>query len=340
VKSLALFNNKGGVGKTTMTFNLAHMLARQGLEVLLIDCDPQCNLSALALDEDDLEEVFTGDPSEGRTVAACVERVRIGNGELYKPSLLELTERLSILPGDLTLSRFEGKLAKAWPEIFSTDAESAVFVTTAIERLAEETALEYGVDIVLFDVGPSLGALNRAVLLACDAVLIPLAPDLFSLRGLENVGEAMRDWQNDWAQARIRIQQGQQRSSGRRRDGRSAPREHAMRPLGYVLQQHLAREEVPLKAYARWAEQIPGYYRRFVLGQEVEFKSIGSVDPYCLGHLRHFASLVPLAQAARKPIFDLKHADGVLGTQFQLVERARSEFEALALKVLQRLDAQ
>jgi chromosome partitioning protein len=338
MRSLALFNNKGGVGKTTMTFNLAHMLARQGREVLLIDCDPQCNLSALALKEGELEEIFAGEASAGRTVATCVERVRVGNGELYEPALLELAERLSLLPGDLSLSRFEGKLAKAWPEIFSTDPESAVFVTTAIERLAETTALEHGVDIVLFDVGPSLGALNRAVLLACDAVLIPLAPDLFSLRGLENVGVALRDWQDDWAQARIRIQQREARSPRRRESG-AAPREHAMRAIGYVLQQHLAREDLPLKAYARWAEQIPAYYRRFVLGQESEHKAERADDPNCLGHLRHFASLVPLAQAARKPIFDLKHADGVLGTQFQLVERARSEFAALAQKVLRRLDA-
>lgn len=339
MKSLALFNNKGGVGKTTMTFNLGHMLARQGREVVLIDCDPQCNLSALALTEGELEDVLASDASMGRTVAGCVERVRIGNGELYKPALLELAEHLSILPGDLTLSRFEGKLAKAWPEVFSTDAESAVFVTTAIERLAEGLAIEHDVDVVLFDVGPSLGALNRAVLLACDAVLIPLAPDLFSLRGLENVGEAMRDWKDDWGQARIRMQQAQTRTAGRRRDGRGAPREHAMEPIGYVLQQHLAREEVPLKAYGRWAEQIPAYYRRFVLGQESEPAPGQAADPHCLGHLRHFASLVPLAQAARKPIFDLKHADGVLGTQFQLVERARTEFKALAQKVLQRLDA-
>jgi cellulose biosynthesis protein BcsQ len=66
MKSLTLFNNKGGVGKTTMTFNLAHMFARLGRTVAIIDCDPQCNLSALALSDDDLEESFEARPAEGR----------------------------------------------------------------------------------------------------------------------------------------------------------------------------------------------------------------------------------------------------------------------------------
>lgn len=115
MKSLTLFNNKGGVGKTTMTFNLAHMFARLGRTVAILDCDPQCNLSALALSEEDLKEAFEAKPAEGRTVAACVELVRLGKGDLYEPHLLELEDNLCILPGDLSLSRFEGKLAKrAW----------------------------------------------------------------------------------------------------------------------------------------------------------------------------------------------------------------------------------
>jgi hypothetical protein len=254
--------------------------------------------------------------------------------------LLELEHNLWILPGDLSLSRFEGKLAKEWPAIFSTDADSSLHVVTAIERLATMVGNDYDADLVLFDVGPSLGALNRAVLLACDAVVIPLAPDLFSLRGLQNVGEAMTDWRTDWEQARIRILQGKDRSGGRRGDRTGAPPEHAMRPIGYVIQQHLTRDDVPLKVYAGWAGQIPEDYVRCVLGQDPGAMTHGRAkDANCLGHLRHFASLVPLAQMAGKPIFDLKHADGVLGSQFQLVERARVEFTALAEKILARLDA-
>jgi chromosome partitioning protein len=339
MKSLTLFNNKGGVGKTTMTFNLAHAIARLGRNVVLIDCDPQCNLSALALSEDELTESFEAEPQKGRTIAACVELVRLGRGDLVEPHLWELSEHLSILSGDISLSRFEVKLAKEWPAIFSAEADSSLHVVTAIERVTTMLGNEFDAEIILFDVGPSLGALNRAVLLACDAVVVPLAPDLFSLRGLENVGETMQEWRRDWEQARIRLLQS--RSNSRRRNSVPPPPEHAMRPIGYVIQQHLARDEVPLKAYERWAEQIPEYYHRCVLGQDTKIpKRPWRDDPNCLGHLRHFASLVPLAQAAAKPIFDLKHADGVLGTQFQLVERARKEFIALAEKVLARLDAQ
>jgi chromosome partitioning protein len=338
MKSLTLFNNKGGVGKTTMTFNLAHMIARLGRRVVIVDCDPQCNLSALALSEDELTTAFEAPAAEGRTVGACVELVRLGKGDLHEPRLHELADdNLGILPGDLSLGRFEGKLANEWPSLNSADAaESSLHVVTAIERLAARLGDDHGAEVIFFDVWPSFGALNRAVLLACDAVVIPLAPDLFSLRGLESIGETMDEWREGWARARSHILQ----DRAHRRDATAALPEHAMKPIGYVIQQHLARDEVPLRAHARWAERIPEHYERWVLGRTsgTAAQSPGA-DPNCLSHLRHFASLVPLAQAARKPIFDLKHADGVLGTQFQLVERARVEFTTLAQKILARLDA-
>jgi len=310
MKSLTFFNNRAGVGKTTMTFNLAHMFARMNRTVAVLDCDPQCNLSALALSEDQLAEAVEAKPGEGRTVAACLEPVRLGGVEVHAPRLLEIGENVSILPGDLSLSLFEDMLVRG--------ADSGLHDVTALERLMAMIDDACDADIMLFDVGPSLGALNHAVLFACDAIVLPLAPDLLSLRGMKLVGQTVAGWKAE---------------SG------DAPR-RAMRPIGYVIQQHLAREEFPRSGYARWSRRIPDDYEQYVLGLAPR-RAPRAVDetPHCLSHQRHFASLVPLARMAGKPLFDLTHADGVLGSQFQLVERARVEFTALAQKILTQLDA-
>ena len=60
-------------------------------------------------------------------------------------------------------------------------------------------------------------------------------------------------------------------------------------------------------------------------------------DPYCLASIRHFASLVPIAQQARKPMFDLKQSDGIGGGQIQAVARCREEFRTLVQKLIAKL---
>lgn len=134
MKSLALFNNKGGVGKTTLTFNLAHMFAEQGRRVLLVDCDPQCNLTSLALDEETLMSLWWR-ASDDETIAACLEPVRRGIGDIRAPRCPAIADAVHLLPGEISLARFESKLARAWPDIFARgDADAAIHVVTALAR--------------------------------------------------------------------------------------------------------------------------------------------------------------------------------------------------------------
>jgi chromosome partitioning protein len=320
VKSLVFFNNKGGVGKTTLLFNVAHMMARSGLTTVLLDYDPQCNLSALALGEDELFEVWTDESDDGTTVARCVDLVRRGKGDLRAPSFREVAESLYILPGDLALSRFEQPLAERWGQIQSSDNEAALHVTTALLRLAELAGRNMSASVVLIDVGPSLGALNRAALLAADAVIVPVAPDLFSLQGLKNVGPTIREWREDWR----RVQERSTTPIGAR----------DFAPRGYIVQQHLARIDRPVRGYERWANQIPQVFHEHVLGTpRARWPSSMDDDAYCIALLKHFASLVPIAQQSRKPIFDLKQADGIGGGQIQAVARARAEFQDVVKKL-------
>lgn len=338
MKSLALFNNKGGVGKTTLTFNIAHMLARQGRRVVALDYDPQCNLSALFLGDDDLYDTWSAGDIQlpdgtlrGRTVVACVDRVRRGKGDVLDPELVQVTDNLWLLPGHIGLSRFEQTLAEEWPKIQAADNERALDVTTALDVLSNKACARVDADIVVIDVGPSLGALNRAAVLACDAIVVPLAPDLFSLQGLENVGPVLRDWRTDWqtaCQSRIRGEM-----------ARGLPL-HAFEPIGYVVQQHLARVDRFPTGYQRWASMIPYYFHHYVLGEEAPSRDMTiEEDDQCLALIKHYASLVPIAQQAGKPLFDLRQADGIGGGQLQTVARFRKEFGTIVERIAQRLEA-
>lgn len=327
MKSLVLFNNKGGVGKTTLTFNLAHMAARLGLRTVLLDLDPQCNLSSLALDEVELDEVWNQSTDPGGTIARCVELVRMGRGQLRPPSLRVVLEgSLWLLPGDLSLSWFEQKLAEEWGKVFQARNEQALDVTTAFHETAILAANAVGAELVLIDVGPSLGALNRSALLACDHVVVPLAADLFSLQGMKNIGPTLKEWRDEWLNVRRRHMKGRPQAQQPFR---------RFTPLGYVIQQHMVREGMPVAAWRRWADQIPAVFREEVLGEKPLKNQIDTdSDRNCLAQLRHFASLVPLAQVARKPMFDLKQADGISGGQARLVAECRQAFEALTRKIL------
>lgn len=330
MKSLVLFSNKGGVGQTTLTFNLAHMLSRLGLRTVVLDYDPQCNLSAIFLSEQALFDLWELEKPAGASVYRCIDPVRRGLGDVIPPKLVPTADNLWLLPGELRLSRFEQSLAEEWPKTKAVDNERALAVTTALDRLSSLAAESVGADLVLLDVGPSLGALNRAALLACDQVVFPLAPDLFSLQGLRNVGPTLIDWRQDWSSVRRHHLAGREQA---------VLPTHAFTPLGYIVQQHLARADRPVAGYQRWFAQIPAAFHVEVLGEPPLMQSLRvDSDSACLATLKHFASLAPLAQLARKPMFDLKRADGMGGGQIQAVASCHSEFEALARTLAQRMD--
>jgi chromosome partitioning protein len=329
MKSLVLFNNKGGVGKTTLTFNIAHMLSRIGYRVVVMDFDPQCNMSAIFVSPEELFELWEQEDRSGQTVADCIDLIRRGRGGLRRPLLREVADNLWLLPGHLRLSAFEQTLAEEWPKKSDSSNERALDVTMALDNLSNVAAEAVDADVVLLDIGPSLGALNRSALLACDAVIVPLAPDLFSLQGLRNVGETLNEWRKDW----WRVRQNDMRTP----EHRAMPH-HDISPIGYILQQHLARADRPVRGYARWAEKIPADFQSYMLQQDGEnAPSSFDDDPNCIATIKHFSSLVPIAQAANKPLFDLKQADGIGGGQIQAVARCRKEFESLSNKIAARM---
>jgi chromosome partitioning protein len=323
MKTIAFFNNKGGVGKTTLVYHLSWMYRQLGVSVVALDLDPQTNLTAAFLPEQRLEEIWL-DGGEDRTILDVVQPLLDRLGDLRPPNLEVIGDRLALLPGHLGLSRFEDRLSDAWSRCLednATEAHDAFRVMTAFYRTAEGAARQREADLVLIDIGPSLGALNRAALVACDYVVMTLGADLFSLQGLRNLGPTLSEWRKGW----------KKRLQKHVPPNLPIPAGN-MEPIGYVILQHAVGMDRPVKAYQRWVERIPFVYSQEIL-RDPKDTAIPAPDPQQLAILKHYRSLMPLAQDARKPMFLLKPADGAIGGHSEAVQDCYRDFKTLAIRI-------
>ncbi|MBD1828663.1 ParA family protein [Microcoleus vaginatus GB1-A2] len=320
VPIIAFFNNKGGVGKTLLVYHLAWMYRNLGLRVLAADLDPQANLTAAFLDEERLEELWQGN-NRPNTVFRCVQPLVTGIGDIATPEVEHIEERLGLLVGDLLLSGLEYDLSAEWPGC--TDRNEHSFrVISAFWRLLQKAAEVHQADVVLTDLSPNLGEINRAALIAANYVVVPLSPDLFSVQGLKYLGPTLRRWRQEWLERLeknpapdLKLPQGQ------------------MQPVGYIVLQHSVRLDRPVKADQRWIARIPNIYREAVLNESENSTLSIAEDPHCLALLKYYQSLMPLAQEAHKPMFHLKPADGAMGSHIQAVQSVYLDFKKLAHKI-------
>ena len=223
------------------------------------------------------------------------------------------------------MSSFEAKLSSAWPDCLSRD-ESAFRTESAFHRTILNAAHKRNADLALVDVGPNLGAINRAAIVAANFVVFPLAPDLFSLQALRNVGPTLREWRNDWQDRLERRPQVQDLQ---------LPTADIL-PAGYIVMQHAVRAGRPVQAYQKWIRRIPNVYRKEALEQTGSSVSSTEDDLECLATLKHYRSLMAMAHEARKPMFHLKAADGALGGHIYAVQDCYRDFERLARRIADR----
>ncbi len=329
VPVLTFFNNKGGVGKTSLVFHLAWMFAEMGKRVVAIDLDPQANLTSAFLPEETLEDLWVPQepPKGGTTIFRCIQPL-MKVGDIHRPITQAVHPRLHLVPGDLALAGFEDQLSGAWTDAMGSTQDNLFRpfrLLTSFWQVAQMAAQDHEADLILADVGPNLGAINRSALIGSDHVVIPLAADLFSLQGLRNLGPTLAAWRSDW----------------KKRTGNWEAPDFAlpagkMQPQGYILMQHMERLSRPVKAYKKWVDRIPGTYRESVLRLGADLSPKFN-DGNCLARLKHYRSLVPMAQEVRKPIFHLSSADGAIGSHSQAVRDAWSDFRALAAQIEARV---
>ena len=327
VPVLTFFNNKGGVGKTSLVYHLAWMFSELGHTVVAVDLDAQANLTAAFLDEDELESIWEEEGKKPSTIYQAIKPLT-QVGDIIEPLIGEITQGLYLIPGDVALASFEDLLSESWPKSMGDPNLYRYFrILTAFWQVAQMAAQQKSADIILVDVGPNLGAINRSALIGSDFVAIPLGADLFSLQGLKNLGPTLRSWREGWEKRVVNWQSPQFEIP-----------EGQMKPLGYIVQQHSVRLSRPVKAYDKWVNRMPVVYHEAVL-QDSTTAATPSQDGECLATLKHYRSLIPMGQEARKPIFHLTSADGAIGSHAQAVQEAYKDFKQLAETLLQRMKA-
>ena len=329
---LTFFNNKGGVGKTSLIYHLAWMYATLRKRVVIIDLDPQANLTAAFFDEETIEKIWNS-RVEGSTIYQCVKPLT-GVGDIAAPVLKKIIPDLYLVPGDVALSGYEDALSSEWPNSMAdNNLYRPMRILSSFWQVMQMAATKIEADIILVDIGPNLGAINRSVLIATDYVVIPLGADLFSLQGLKNLGPTLRSWKRLWHK---RLANWNESQESKDHESFLLP-QAKMQPIGYLCQQHSVRLDRPVKAYDKWVNRIPGIYRQAVLSEESGTSIKPVDDPYCLATIKHYRSLIPMAQEHRKPIFNLTSADGAIGSHANAVQDAGKDFRMLAKKIAEKI---
>lgn len=319
MKSIAVFNNKGGVGKTTLLCNLAaHLALRAGHKVLIVDADPQCNATQNLFADDVVDAIYEDNEF---TVDTVIRPLVQGKGFSN-----DLTPRRSssfgvdVIAGDPRLALTEDLLATDWVQAVggNTRGLRTSFVFTNLLEKCQDY------DLVLFDMGPSLGAINRAVLLSADFFILPMSIDIFSLRAMENISTSVNKWKRQ-------LESGLDQNHELEELEVTDPR-WDLKFAGYVSQQYTAKRDAsgarrPVKAYEELMLRIPlAIEKNFVDPEQLDGLTAADYD---LGTIPNLHSLIPMSQSSRKPIFELKGADGVVGAHFQKVK----EYEAIIAEI-------
>jgi len=321
MKSIVFFNNKGGVGKTTLACNLvSFMNMHKGKRVLLVDADPQCNATQAMLTDEQCEAIYLSDNGGVKTLYSYLKPLEMGEPEVELPSEpvkgKENRFHTDLIPGHPNMSVIEDKLSDAWSDVRARDV-GGYRITNWCHQLLQSLEGQY--DIVVFDVGPSLGALNRSIILACDFIVTPFGCDIFSLLGIRNISEWIRKWDLIYTRS---VEDGiQENPTAFKKYEIIADTAQKHRFLGYSVQKYVSRQfktgPRAVKSYDEIMQQIPGTVQN-AMSHLVPTKL--STDELVLGHIPYLYSLVPMAQAAKAPMHALTFGDGVIGSQYGQVK--------------------
>ncbi|MBK3404254.1 AAA family ATPase [Methylorubrum populi] len=320
--SVAFFNNKGGVGKTTLLCNVAACIATyHGKSVCIVDADPQCNATQYFFDDETVTDLYS-DP-DSFTVYKVLEPLSLGEGYNDEVVVKKATRfNVDVLPGDPRLALTEDLLARDWGDARAGEVRGIRTSLAFSEMLNKLGHYDY----VLFDVSPSLGAINRSIMLSSDYFISPVSLDIFSLKAFENIAQWIEGWWREW-------------ESGLKNSRRpqSIPKLHYSKPqfIGYVTQSYLAKRDKEgqrraVQAYENIRQKIDQVIADNGLAPQLAGQSLE------IGTVPNLFSLVPMSQSNHTPIFGLNAGDGVVGAHFAKVKEALEIFQKVSLEFLER----
>ncbi|WP_343744341.1 AAA family ATPase [Chitinophaga sp.] len=328
---ISLFNHKGGVSKTTTTFNLGWMLAQKGYKVLLVDADPQCNLTGLILGysgNEDFEKFYTKNPDINLKAALRPAYESLPKLiEPIEPVKVKKNKNLFLIPGHINLSEYEITLGIA--QELSSSIQALKNIPGALSYFIKKEIEAYGFDFVLVDMNPSLGSLNQNILMSSDYFIVPTAPDFFSKMAIDSLNEVFPRWQkwSEKAQGLVDL-------------------EKAAYPfpkgfpkfLGTVIQKYRPRNGEATEGFQAWIDKIneavsdrfvPAIEKIDMLLTHEQYKSVdkGLTKNYCLVQIPDFNTLIATSQQYKTPVFALKDSMfGHVGAVLKQDQKKRDEF--------------
>ncbi len=354
---LSVFNNKGGVGKTTLTFHLGHALAHLGYRVLFMDLDPQCNLSIYSMSGEEIEAMWAKEDAsiddglkeaskstsidemlrEPRSIHFLLKPEEDGE-DAFKllPPPVKLARNLDLVPGRLTLHMFEEKVSTRWSDLYRGDP-LALRTASRLRGIAREYASSHGYDIVIVDTSPSLGALNKVAVMTVDYFVVPCFPDVFSLYGIKNIGRALAEWSKQMAILRTLLSE--QKLGG-------LPQTPA-KLLGYTIynaKKYTGQSKWDLaQAHMHYADRIPEVVRASIAGELVADSQALS-EPIGGTAVMHTHNTLPtMAQKYRVPMWqvpqqelEIEDQNTVRGSK-QIYEATQRAYVAFANDLLARI---
>lgn len=292
-KKLVFLNNKWWVGKTTIAYNTAIKFAQKWYKTVLIDLDPQCNLSRLALSENFDMSLFWWNNNNIYWVLKSI----IEWGWDINTSIIfqEIRENLSILPWSLKLSWYQDLLITAYNQA-SWWQEIWYFQTSALQRFLQEKWLDEQIDIFIIDVSPSLDLLNRIILLGADYFITPLNPDAFSLQWIENLWNTLETWKKNWQNTWKAL-------------ARWIANDKVLNGewlfIWYIVNSYNQYNKQAIKSHSEWVSKIPESVKKYLSEKHCKNWLVEKSWKKSLANLKDFWELPTDWQIKSKAIFEL-----------------------------------
>jgi len=342
VQKIAFFNHKGGVSKTTTTFNLGWMLASKGKKVILVDTDPQCNLTGMALGEETEDD-------EARIAAIYNTRSNIKTGlapafesqpraiEAVDCIPIEGRDGLFLLPGHVGFAEYEVTLGIA--QELSGSIQALKNLPGSITDLLEKTAKKFDADYILIDMSPSLGAINQNLMMTSDFFIVPTTADFFSVMAIDSLAKVLPKWYA-WAESASSLQI--------LKDATYPFPDVTLRFLGIIIQNYRIIRGKETGAFETWIQKIeedvssklvPVLRKGNMMLPEQVYREQGIGSSFCLTKISNFNSLIALSQEHRTPIYaltaqQLRQRGVVLQNNQAKQAEFRQMFEDLADKII------
>ena len=330
-KKLLFANNKGGVGKTTLAFNCAVSFAKRGYKTVLVDLDPQCNLSRLALGdnyyeknlfsstEKDIYDVLKGVVEGGSDINIDVPFIPVPKSD----------GNLSLMKGSVDLSLYENLLVTAYGQA-AAGQQLGYFQTSAIDRFLRKKGLNDEIDIFVIDTSPSLSLLNQVIFLGADYFVVPMMPDAFSVQGIENMGSMFERWKQNWKITAKALSGDTESKFVLSGDGLF---------VGYIVNSYNVYGKQPIKDHRHWIEEIPKKVKTYLSEKHGRNGLVEKSWENSLAEIQDYGRIPAKCQEIGTAIFDLDPTlieDIHVGTK-ENIDKSKEEFKNLSEKILKIL---